>query len=108
MSQTPQDPKETLTRNLIAEMLASAGTLIETAFLTSVQIGFDDWAAHIKPMHDAVREYVAKTTGWGDPVFQSDEDGKWYFWNETWTDTHGPFHAEADARKAVSDYAESL
>ena len=65
-------------------------------------------------------------TGNADPVFQAaeslddglavqvDEDGttmvagKWYFWNETWSDLSEPFDTEAGARAALEKYAVQL
>lgn len=41
-----------------------------------------------------------------DPVFgQGDQ---WYFCDETWTDTLGPFPSEEAAQKAISEYAAQL
>lgn len=28
----------------------------------------------------------------------------WYFWDETWTDRHGPYSTEAEARTALQSY----
>jgi len=41
-----------------------------------------------------------------DPVHE--ENGEWYFWNETWADRHGPFENEEAARKALAKYCEYL
>lgn len=38
-----------------------------------------------------------------DPVHE--QAGKWYFWDETWADKHGPFDTEKEARDAMEDYA---
>lgn len=46
-----------------------------------------------------------------DPVFYASnhefdgqvEDG-WFFWDETWTYTYGPYVSEADARRALRNY----
>ncbi len=38
----------------------------------------------------------------GDPVVQ--EDGAWWFWDETWTFRDGPFQTEEAARDALRDY----
>lgn len=32
------------------------------------------------------------------------EDGKWWFWDETWADRHGPFESEAAAEAALRAY----
>ena len=42
----------------------------------------------------------------GEPVHQ--ENGKWYFWNETWSDRSGPFETEAKAREGLSGYCRWL
>ena len=41
-----------------------------------------------------------------DPVHQ--EEGKWYFWEETWADKQGPYETEAEARSACEAYARTL
>ena len=41
-----------------------------------------------------------------DPVERI--DGKWYFWDETWSFKHGPFDTEEEAREELSRYAEDL
>ncbi len=35
-------------------------------------------------------------------------EGKWWFWNETWSEAHGPFDTEAEARAACVEYARNL
>jgi len=32
------------------------------------------------------------------------EDGKWYFWDETWADRHGPFETKEEADKELDKY----
>lgn len=41
-----------------------------------------------------------------DPVHS--EDDKWYFWDETWGDRHGPYVAEEDARYELARYSKFL
>lgn len=41
-----------------------------------------------------------------DPVYR--EWGKWYFYDETWTDTHGPFEDEEQAREALAQYCKEF
>ena len=41
-----------------------------------------------------------------DPVFKRGRG--WYFWNETWSDAHGPYKTEEQARKRLEDYCEDL
>ena len=41
-----------------------------------------------------------------DPVFT--EDGKWYFWDETWSVQYGPFGSEAACDEALKEYARRL
>lgn len=38
-----------------------------------------------------------------DPVHQG-EDGKWYFWDETWSFEEGPYETEVEAREALDIY----
>lgn len=38
-----------------------------------------------------------------DPVHF--DNGSWYFWDETWSERHGPFGSEVEARTAVNRYA---
>ena len=40
-----------------------------------------------------------------DPVHE--EDGKWYFWDETWSERHGPYNTEEEARAAIKDYIDN-
>jgi len=42
-----------------------------------------------------------------DPVHQ-DADGSWYFYDETWSDTVGPYPTEKYARERLKDYGEYL
>ena len=38
-----------------------------------------------------------------DPVHQG-VDGKWYFWDEIWSQEQGPHETEAEAREALEVY----
>jgi len=42
----------------------------------------------------------------GDPV--NTEDGKWYFWDETWTHNYGPFDTEQLCEEQLKKYSEYL
>ncbi len=42
------------------------------------------------------------------PVYQDALDDQWYFYAETWADTYGPFWTEAEARKELKLYCESM
>lgn len=35
-------------------------------------------------------------------------DGKWWFWNETWSDAYGPYETEEEAAKAATEYAKTI
>lgn len=37
-----------------------------------------------------------------DPIFH--EENNWYFWDESWTEKHGPFYSEEEARQELSLY----
>lgn len=41
-----------------------------------------------------------------DPVHC--ENGKWFFWDETWADRVGPYLTEKLARDALADYIKDL
>lgn len=41
-----------------------------------------------------------------DPIFE--DDGKWYFWDETWTSYLGPFPDESHARHGLEEYGNYL
>lgn len=41
-----------------------------------------------------------------DPVFE--DNGQWFFWDETWTQFLGPFQSESNARDAAKEYGEYL
>ena len=41
-----------------------------------------------------------------DPVHE--EEGKWYFWDETWGYRYGPYRDEEQARASMKDYASKL
>ena len=47
-----------------------------------------------------------------DPVYRDDgSQGKfpgWYFYEETWADTQGPFESETEARLALGRYCRFL
>jgi len=40
------------------------------------------------------------------PVHQ--EKGKWYFWDEVWSDRLGPYATEQEARQALAEYCKEL
>lgn len=42
----------------------------------------------------------------GDPVVY--EDDAWWFWDETWSNKHGPFDNQVEARQMLEKYAEAL
>lgn len=37
-----------------------------------------------------------------DPVYE--EDGAWFFLDETWANSHGPFETEQEAREELKRY----
>jgi hypothetical protein len=41
-----------------------------------------------------------------DPVHF--DNGSWWFWNETWSERHGPYASETEARTAVNAYAKEF
>lgn len=43
-----------------------------------------------------------------DPVTFELETLQWWFFDETWTERHGPFGSEAEAREGLRKYARWL
>ena len=52
-----------------------------------------------------------------NPVFHAESsfvhegekmESGWYFWNETWSDPHGPFDSEEEAVRVLRNYAAEL
>jgi hypothetical protein len=41
-----------------------------------------------------------------DPLFE--REGKWYFWDETWSGYHGPYDTKEIVLQALKEYAENL
>jgi hypothetical protein len=41
-----------------------------------------------------------------NPIYQ--ENGKWYFWDETWGNSYGPYNTLEEAQKALKEYFRSL
>lgn len=41
-----------------------------------------------------------------NPIFEKNQS--WWHWDESWTDAHGPFSSEQDARRALRSYANHL
>jgi len=37
-----------------------------------------------------------------------EENGKWFFWDETWADRLGPYDSEKTARKKLKEYHDFL
>lgn len=35
-----------------------------------------------------------------------EDDGKWYFWDETWSDRLGPYNTKEIAEKAMQQYVQ--
>ena len=33
-----------------------------------------------------------------------EENGKWYFWDETWADRYGPYDSEEEAKEKFDTY----
>lgn len=47
-----------------------------------------------------MQDYTMMTKHNSDPVQQG-----WFFWDETWSNAHGPFEAEEEAREGLKKYA---
>ena len=37
-------------------------------------------------------------------IVHQDEDGKWYFWNDTWSERHGPYNSEEETLEKLDKY----
>jgi hypothetical protein len=35
-------------------------------------------------------------------------DGKWFFWDETWSNTHGPYENAVEANLALLEYCHTM
>lgn len=64
---------------------------------------FDEYDPQIQPK--SVEE-MQKNEPPPDPVHC--DDGKWYFWDETWADRQGPYDTEDEARNKMQDYVEKV
>lgn len=93
-------------------------TQLDTAqFARTVDVNEDVvFAVRQKPVAPEVAPDAAPSA---DPVFYQDMNDPddmdtmqrtpgWYFWQETWADTMGPYETEAAAREALKVYAEQL
>ena|ERR1700743_3561883 len=60
-------------------------------------VGGYHWPEALKLFGDLARSNPVR-----DPVHQ--EDGFWYFWDETWSDRHGPFDSEWYCRERMERY----
>lgn len=49
---------------------------------------------------------LGKITEAPDPVFE--ENGAWFFWDETWGNKYGPYASKELAQSELQKYAESL
>jgi hypothetical protein len=43
-----------------------------------------------------------------DPINQHEDDGKWYFINETWSDEYGLYETREEADKMLTEYCRYL
>jgi len=51
---------------------------------------------------------LAKPIAPPNPVHRDKEDGKWYFWDETWAHRHGPYDTQMEVDGAFHRYAKAL
>lgn len=60
-----------------------------------------DWNAEMELAKELARDdYYDKA------IFA--ENGEWYFWDETWTQKHGPFQSEDEAVETLKKYSNYL
>lgn len=43
-----------------------------------------------------------------NPVYRDTSDNKWYFYDETWSDSYGPYDTEEEADRKCAEYAKYL
>jgi hypothetical protein len=43
-----------------------------------------------------------------DPVYLDEQNGGWFFYDETGAHSYGPYQSEAEARQACKEYAATL
>lgn len=43
-----------------------------------------------------------------DPIFKSRDNQMWYFWDETWSNSRGPYTTEEIAREHLQKYLLTL
>ena len=53
-------------------------------------------------------ELTRDEDGYLDPVCVDESTGLYYFYEETWAHTQGPFATEDDARRMLRIYADTL
>jgi len=64
-----------------------------------------NWTDH--PLDSDCRDCAKKAPVYGsNPVFEAVEG--WWFFNETWTEKHGPFGSEKEANTACGEYAKNI
>jgi hypothetical protein len=61
------------------------------------------------PLIDYETEFNHAPTNDPDPIrhYSGLKEG-WFFWNETWTDLHGPFETFLECKEALKVYYEEL
>lgn len=63
-------------------------------------------ATTVGPTHDIVTTDELFTPKKGDPIYF--EKGLWYFWDETWSNSIGPYDTQALARASLKKYCDEL
>jgi hypothetical protein len=53
-----------------------------------------------------IKEAAKDAKQLGDPM--REVEGKFYWWNETWTELHGPYDTKEQAKAALAEYAKTL
>ena len=43
-----------------------------------------------------------------NPIHKDPDDGKWYYWIETWADRNGPFDTEEECETDLTKYCAYL
>jgi len=63
--------------------------------------------AKVRAKHNAKAADGVATFVPAEPV-HLDEDGSWYFWNETWSDKHGPYDSKETAITEMHKYSREM
>lgn len=76
------------------------------AFVQGLEKESDPEHTFEKDMEQFENVYVKIIYSKDKAIFK--EDGQWFFWDETWSESHGPYETDKEAANALTDYCENL